>query len=345
MHSGSVVVMAMVSAFLIFGGCIGVEDDRDEELNIGYLGAAPAVLVHVNTRTPTKIIGQVNNEGSALVVSQDIKEADDLIGKTIAIPTYGSVQSYLFQMFCRQNDLDFSKIHINSEIKAPDMLVTMESGKIDGFIAWEPFPSEAVSKGYKELFSSNDVWPDHPCCCIVVNEKFLEEEPELVDRFLKAHSESTDYINRVLKDKGSGEYEQLVDIAVNFTQRDETVVRRALDNIIYIADVTPEFRKGIAEYTDNLISLGIIDEGDLKALYQSPAHLSEEYIEGLDYGSIQQSSDILGKVYVGYLIGDLHQLAYPVGRELGIFEKYGVEVLPAPGAPYIAGSIEMQQFR
>ena len=53
------------------------------DVDIGYLGSPPAIIGHVNGLIPTKVIGQVNSLGSALVVREGIITSADLVGKTI----------------------------------------------------------------------------------------------------------------------------------------------------------------------------------------------------------------------------------------------------------------------
>jgi NitT/TauT family transport system substrate-binding protein len=68
-------------------------------VDVGYLGAPPALLKHINAGVNTKIVSAVNFEGSALVVKNttDVVEFADLNGKTIASPGLGSIQHLLLQ--------------------------------------------------------------------------------------------------------------------------------------------------------------------------------------------------------------------------------------------------------
>jgi NitT/TauT family transport system substrate-binding protein len=72
-------------------------------VDIGYLGAPPAILKHLNSDVQVKIIAGANTEGSALVVSNDIKTFADLDGKTIGDPGLGSIQHLLLQAIAEKN--------------------------------------------------------------------------------------------------------------------------------------------------------------------------------------------------------------------------------------------------
>ena len=68
-------------------------------LDFGYVGEAPAVVAVANKVADVKIIAQANLEGSAVVVRKDsgLKSLKDLVGKTVAVPGYATVQDFLFR--------------------------------------------------------------------------------------------------------------------------------------------------------------------------------------------------------------------------------------------------------
>jgi NitT/TauT family transport system substrate-binding protein len=88
-------------------GVAVMEAFKVKELTASYLGVAPALLKRLNDGVAIKVIASANNEGSAIVVANNasIKSIKDLDGKTIAIPSLGSVQSYILDQAVRQNNL------------------------------------------------------------------------------------------------------------------------------------------------------------------------------------------------------------------------------------------------
>ncbi|MBN1635939.1 MAG: ABC transporter substrate-binding protein, partial [Deltaproteobacteria bacterium] len=82
------------------------------DLDVGYVGAAPAVVAAANLATDIKIIAQVNLEGSAIVVRKDsgISSLDDLKGKTVAVPGYAQVQDFLLRLALTQKNIPLSSI-------------------------------------------------------------------------------------------------------------------------------------------------------------------------------------------------------------------------------------------
>ena len=69
-------------------------------MDIGYLGAPPALLQHLNAGVDVTIISQANSEGSGLVVRADsgITTVADLVNKTVATPGESSIQFLLLKI-------------------------------------------------------------------------------------------------------------------------------------------------------------------------------------------------------------------------------------------------------
>jgi len=79
-------------------------------VDIGYLGAPPALLSHLNAGTAVKIIAQANTEGSGIVVAtgSDIRSLADLVNKTIAVPSVSSIQFLLLKTVLKAEGLDLA---------------------------------------------------------------------------------------------------------------------------------------------------------------------------------------------------------------------------------------------
>jgi NitT/TauT family transport system substrate-binding protein len=78
-------------------------------IDMAYLGSPPAILKHLNVNTDNsdiRIVAQVNVEGSAIVVNNEIQTIDDLVGKTIGTPGPGSIQHLMLLAFAEEYDLD-----------------------------------------------------------------------------------------------------------------------------------------------------------------------------------------------------------------------------------------------
>jgi len=78
----------------------------------------------------------------------------------------------------------------------PLMQNALASGKVDGYVAWEPYVSQAKVNGNGiVLINSNDIWPDIPGCVVIATNSFMTHKPIELQKFLKVHVEATNYVN------------------------------------------------------------------------------------------------------------------------------------------------------
>jgi NitT/TauT family transport system substrate-binding protein len=77
-------------------------------VDIGYLGAPPAILNHLNAGVGTKIVAQANSEGSGIVVSvaSGITSLDGLVNMTVATPGESSIQFLLLKIALQREGYD-----------------------------------------------------------------------------------------------------------------------------------------------------------------------------------------------------------------------------------------------
>ncbi len=172
-----------------------VEALEEDQIDVGYCGIAPASIA-ISKGAPIKIIAPVNTGGSGLVVPVNSSNniSSSLINKKIAIPSKGSVQDVLLRDLLMDNNISDSEVDI-TEQETPLMLASLINGKIDSYVAWEPYVSEAnISDKGDVLLYSEDWWDDHPCCVVVTSDKFIEKNPDGLSKFLKVHARATNYI-------------------------------------------------------------------------------------------------------------------------------------------------------
>ncbi len=237
----------------------------------------------------------------------------------------------------------------------------LAANQIDGYIAWEPFVSDSVVDGVGEVLKwSGDIVPNHPCCVVAVYNPFVsnEEGQELAACFLKAHTYATNWINDAMADKESPEYELLKQIAVDFTMRSESVVEEALQHIKFSYVMDDDFTVALENFTEMYMGIGVIGEDKITGGgYEDVSDFVDSYVDEsyLALAASVGSSDTIlnpeSPIRLGYLQGDLHQLAQAVAKSsevLGasktIFEEYGLNVEDAIGAPFANGGAAMDGF-
>ena len=221
------------------------------QIDIGYCGTPPAVT-GIAKGVPIKVVAAVNQEGSGIVAGNNtgIQRIEDLKGKTVAIPMKGSIQDVLLQMTLKEHGINPEDVNI-IEMQVPLMPKALEAGRIDAFIAWEPYVSMAETKGYGHtILYSKDIWKDHPCCVVIATDQFIKEHPDLLRKFLKVHIEATEYLN--------SHKEESATIVAKTIGTDPNIEKKAFQNIKFIAIPTESFINNVIKFAEIEKQLGYI---------------------------------------------------------------------------------------
>lgn len=233
------------------------------ELDMGYVGEAPATTAVANGAAKVTVLAQVNTEGSAIMIRKDnpAKTLLDMAGKRVAIPGHSTVQDFLLRKAMAAHEMDATRMYI-TVLKPPEMIGALGTRQIDAFIAWEPYPAKARTMGVgRVLLTSNQIWKDHPCCVLVVNNRFLKNRPDDARSFVKAHVRATDFINA-----HPGEAAR---IGMTYTGMDEKTVRLAMENVNYTYLLSID---GEREYVDFLNRLKYIRVPDVDTFVNDFIH-------------------------------------------------------------------------
>lgn len=155
-------------------------------------GALIAVgdTININRSSPMTIIAVYDNGGDdAVIVGPEINSIEDLKGKTIGLQLGSQYELTVVKMLQSVNmgTDDVTMVSIYPE----DALAALESGQVQAASSWEPYSSEALSKGYKIIYPDEQLhlFPD----TVVFRKSIVDERPDDVRAFLKAWFEAVDY--------------------------------------------------------------------------------------------------------------------------------------------------------
>jgi NitT/TauT family transport system substrate-binding protein len=129
-----------------------------------------------------RLVLQAHKAGSTIVTNKraSIKKLEDFKGMTLLIPHYLSVHHLLFDRMLRESGLEVGVgKDVVCDVVAPSEIAEImewdEKGTVVGFIVAEPLGSQVVKTGYGDEFAmSKDIWPNHPCCVLVVKEEIAQ---------------------------------------------------------------------------------------------------------------------------------------------------------------------------
>ncbi len=297
--------------------------------------------------------------GKGLYIVKQVEDAGGYLDRRIiailAIIAVVIVAAAAILVFALPSSNSNEKVVYFTTVAPKDQAGSIQAGTIAGGVSWEPYSSASIGNGSgKALYWSGDVWPDHPCCVVVVSNSFAEANPDLVARVLRAHIDANNWIADAIAHPGSENYTLLLNMGAQFSNVNTDVVNSSLQHMSLTYQLTPTFYSGIKNFTQDYIDLNQTTTAKMSAAgYASVDDFIGKYVNTsyMDAAlNVTPSNGALQDVRMGYLTGDLHQFARlvaentTVGGGKSLFETYGInEVKPQSGG-YANGGAEMQAF-
>jgi NitT/TauT family transport system substrate-binding protein len=175
-----------------------------DEVDIGYIGPLPAINGFAKTNGEIKIIAGAANGGMMLVSRRDlnIKSLGDLKGKKIVVPQYGNTQDIVLRLLLSKVGLKDTTKGGNVEIiqaENPDIKTLLDRNQIDAALVPEPWGTRLKKEvNSNVVLDSNQIrrYIDIPTTVIITTSKFLKEHPDIVEKFLVAHLEASEFIEK-----------------------------------------------------------------------------------------------------------------------------------------------------
>ncbi len=180
------------------------------QLDIAYIGPSPTLNGFIKSKGVEVVViaGAVEN-GTLIVgsVKRGITRLDQLKGATIATPQLGNTQDISAKHYVTsvlgstlgEGDGDTHVIPMAN----PDIEILFEKNQLDAAWVPEPWASRMVDKGLVAVVAEEkDLWPGKRFTLtnVIARRKFVEEHPDLVTKFLRAHLAVTE---QLIKDRQS----------------------------------------------------------------------------------------------------------------------------------------------
>ncbi|WP_296801117.1 ABC transporter substrate-binding protein [uncultured Methanobrevibacter sp.] len=224
------------------------------ELDAGYVGITP-VIYSISKDVPVKIVAGAQNEGSGLLShSSSVKSITDLKGKTVATPGEASIQSVLLKYDLKKHGLNTSDIE-SPTMKVSSMNDALKTDGIDAMLTYEPYVTISKDINNQTLVeSSADILPDHPCCVVIMNEKFLSKESDKAKKILDIHKRATEKIE--------ANPEVVIQYLPPHIVPDSEIEKESLKHIKWVSDLNDTYKKNVNDFLNIEKDLGIIN-GDI----------------------------------------------------------------------------------
>ncbi len=173
-------------------------------IDMTYIGPNPAITAYVRSGgEAVRVVAGAASGGAALVVRNDggINKPEDFRGKKVASPQMGNTQDVALRAWLKAHGM--KSTDKGGEVQViplanPDQLTLFLKKQLDAAWAPEPWATRLIREGNGRLFlDERDLWPkgQFVTAHLIVRTKFLQEHPDLVKNWLRAHVELTDWIN------------------------------------------------------------------------------------------------------------------------------------------------------
>jgi NitT/TauT family transport system substrate-binding protein len=171
------------------------------DFQIGFSNVI-SLLIAASKDLPVEIIAQGVLAGKSesqawadLLVLKDgpIKQPQDLEGKTIAVNTLNNICEVTIKASLEKDDVAVDTLKF-TEVPFPDMNAALEAGQVDAACVVEPFVSQGKvgkARGIDPFYVRTA--PDLTVATYFTSSQYAQENPDVVDRFVRAMNKSLTY--------------------------------------------------------------------------------------------------------------------------------------------------------
>jgi len=193
-----------VKTQLFNAGPSAIEALFANQVDITYIGPNPAINGYVESNGEAlRIISGATSGGAVFVVRNDagIDSVNDLSGKKFSSPQLGNTQDVALRKYLLDNGYKTTDKGGNVEVKPAknaDIVTLMVKKDIHGAWVPEPWGAKLVKEANSKIFvDERDLWPngEFVTAHIIVRTDYLEKNPDIISKLLKAHIEKTQWIN------------------------------------------------------------------------------------------------------------------------------------------------------
>ncbi len=173
-------------------------------IDLAYLGPSPVVNGYIRSNGEViRVIGGATSGGVSFVLREgvEINTPKDLEGKTLASPMIGNTQDISLRIYLKRAGLETAerggKVKV-LPVRPSDIIRLFLKKQIHGAWVPEPWSARLVHEtGGKIFLDEMDLWPHtggFASTLIVATAEVLREQQGLIEKWLRAHIEVTQWI-------------------------------------------------------------------------------------------------------------------------------------------------------
>ncbi|CAK8717824.1 NLPA lipoprotein [Candidatus Electrothrix laxa] len=254
---------------------------RNDQIQAAFI-IAPLSIVLRQQGVDVKIIYIGNRHESTFVTRKDlnVRGIQELAGRTVAVPMRFSGHNLSLLRLMEENNMS-GEINI-VELNPPDMAAALVTGSLDGYYVGEPFAAQTLKNGNADLlFNVEEVWTSFICNLVIVKQSLIEEEPEIVQKFINGAVRSGLWAEK--------HPDKAAEIAARYWSQPVDLVQYALDasggRTLY-DQYLPKIEE-MQEIADLMVRYKLIDSNKIDGL------VDQQFAENVDTGDVETIDDIL----------------------------------------------------
>lgn len=180
-----------------------------------------------------KALSAVANSAPVWILANedvDFNSAEDLRGKRIVVGLAPGTSNTLLKKLLAANGLDYTKDVEITEVQNGSELGPVLAGKADIAVAYQPQVEQGIFEGLKVIYDFTEDYPDYAFSTFNTSIKLIEENPDLVKRFVKSMDEALTFVHQnpeVAKEVARAEFPELDSAVV------DAAVQRMIDSNVY----------------------------------------------------------------------------------------------------------------
>ena len=240
------------------------------QIDIGYVGPGPVINRYLQGGDVVMLAAASQGE-NVLVVRKDIEfnSLKDLEGKIVATPSTGCTHDLILRKMLKDAGLaveeNGGKVKRIAQ-KPATMIGLFQQKQIDAAVVSEPWASIMEEADVVKIVKDADEVPwegNLPATVLVAHKNFLNENTELVQKFLDTNRQAIDFINDNKDEAVDIISVQIKEITNEEIDRD--IVLKSMGRIKFSARID---KKTMQEFADLSKELGFVEgESGLDGLY------------------------------------------------------------------------------
>jgi ABC-type nitrate/sulfonate/bicarbonate transport system substrate-binding protein len=163
-----------------------------ESIHFAHVDAAGYIRAVQRGADMVLVGGAFNKFPFSLVTQKEIRKPADLIGKKIGIVGFGGANDLAVSLLLQEWKIPREKVTVLQAGGGANRLVAMTAKALDATVLSHPELGEALRAGMNELGNLNDFKSaEYPMCAVAVRRSFLQQNRDVVKRFMRAYAEGT----------------------------------------------------------------------------------------------------------------------------------------------------------